>query len=212
MRGTPTEARSLVRPPIRGLLIPARPLGGVGRVPPVAVAWLVWGAPCRLCEYEGSAMASSMGGSGCPCRRELPAVRGESLPPARGGELGPLGGAPPPEAGPMGKSGGGYWCAPFGLQRAGPREGARYGYRGVIVGEASHPGPAPTPADISGAASSGEVLKYMRPTAGGGIGPSRRGGHRQGKGGRASGSGRRGKSSVGARADPPTPTTPGGRH
>ena len=110
----------------------------------------------------------------------------------------------------MGKPGSGYWCAPFGLQRAGPREGARYGYRGVIVGEASHPGPVPTPADLSGAASSGEVLRYMRPTAGGGIGPSRGGGHRQGKGGRASGSGRRGRSSVGARADPPTPTTPPG--
>ena len=108
----------------------------------------------------------------------------------------------------MGKPGNGYWCAPFGLQKAGPREGARYGYRGVIVGEASHPGPAPTPADSSGAPSPGKVLKYMRPTAGGGIGPSRKGGHRQGKGGRASGSGRRAKSSVGARADPSIPTTP----
>ena len=110
----------------------------------------------------------------------------------------------------MGKPGSGYWCAPIGLQRAGPREGARYGHRGVIVGETSHPGHAPTPADLSGAASPGKVLRYMRPTAGGGIGPSRGGGHRQGKGGRASGSGRRGKSSVGARADPSTPTTPPG--
>ena len=108
----------------------------------------------------------------------------------------------------MGKSGSGCWRASYGLQRAGPREGARYGYRGVIIGEASHPGPVPTPADLSGAASSGEVLKYMRPMAGGGIGPTRGGGHRQRRGSKASGIGRRGKSSVGARADPPTPTIP----
>ena len=50
----------------------------------------------------------------------------------------------------------------------------------------------------------------MRPTAGAGLGPSRGGGHRQGKGGRASGSGRRGRSSVGSRVDPPVPATPPG--
>ena len=44
-----------------------------------------------------------------------------------------MGGGAPPEAGPMGESGCGYWCAPFGFHRAGAREGARYGYRGVML-------------------------------------------------------------------------------
>ena len=123
-------------------------------------------------------LADPMGESECPCRGGLPAVCAVGLPPACGGGMGPLGGAPPPEVGPMGKSGSGCWCAKYGLQRAGPRESARYGYRGVIIGEASHFGPVPTPADLSGAASSGEVLSYTRPTAGGGIGPTRGGGHR----------------------------------
>ena len=129
-----------------------------------------------------SPLASPMGESGCPCRRALSADGGGSLPPACGNELGPPGRGTSPEAGPMGKSGCGYWCAPFGLHKAGPREGARYGYRGVIFGEASHPGPVPSPADLSGAASPGEVLRYIRPTAGAGLGPSRGGGHRQGRG------------------------------
>ena len=71
----------------------------------------------------------------------------------------------------MGRSGGEGSCAPYGPQRAGPRERVRYGYRGVIVGEASHPGPVPAPADHSGVASTGEVRRYMRPTAGGGLAP-----------------------------------------
>ena len=41
-------------------------------------------------------LASPMGESGCPCRRGLPDLGGGSLPPTRGGEPGPLGGAPPP--------------------------------------------------------------------------------------------------------------------
>ena len=43
----------------------------------------------------------------------------------------------------------------------------------------------------------------MRPTAGAGPGLSRGGGHRQGRGGRAPGAGRRGRSSVGAHATVP---------
>ena len=130
--------------------------------------------PCdSLTNLRELPLASPMGESGCPCRSALPAVGGGGLPPACGNGLSPPGGGPPPETGPTGKSGCGCWCAPLGLHRAGPREGARYGYRGVIVGEASHPGPVPSPANLSGAASPGEVLRYMRPTAGAGIGPSR---------------------------------------
>ena len=51
-----------------------------------------------------------------------------------------------------------------------------------------------------------EVLRYMRPTAQAGPGTSRGGVHRQSKGGKARGAGRRGKSSVGSRA--PGPVVP----
>ena len=106
------------------------------------------------------------------------------------------GGEDMPEASPMGESGRGHRCSPRGRHRAGPRESARYGYRGTIVGEASHPGHAPPAADLAGAPAPGEVLRYMRPTAGAGPGTSRGGGHRQSRGGRAAGAGRRGRSSV----------------
>ena len=155
-------------------------------------------------------LASPMSESRCPCRRAPPAVGGGSLPLACGSELSPPRRGPPPRLARWASPGVDAGAPLFGLHRAGPREGARYGYRGVIVGEASHLGPVPTPADLSGAASPGEVLRYMRPTAGAGIGPSRGGGHRQGKGGRASGLGRRGRSSMGARADPPVPASPPG--
>ena len=128
-------------------------------------------------------MASPLGESGHPCRGAPSADGDGSLPPACGNGLDPPGGGTSPEAGPMGESGCVYWCAPFSLHRAGPREGACYGYGGVIVGEASHLWPVPPPADLSGAASPGEVLRYMRLTAGARLGPSRGGGHRQGKGG-----------------------------
>ena len=108
----------------------------------------------------------------------------------------------------MGRSRGEGSCASYGPLGAGPRERARYGYRGVIVGEASHPGPVPAPVDHSGVASTGEVRRYMRPTAGGGIGPTRGGGHRQSRGGKPYGSGRRLGSAVGARADPLALDTP----
>ena len=45
-----------------------------------------------------------------------------------------------------------------------------YGYRGTIVGEGSHPGLVPPPADLSGATAPREVLRYMRLTAGAGPG------------------------------------------
>ena len=90
--------------------------------------------------------------------------------------------------------------APGGQHKIGPRESARYGYKGTIVGEASHPGPTPPAADLAGAPAPREVLRYMRPTAGAGPGTSRGGGHRQNRGGRAAGAGRRGGWSVGPRA------------
>ena len=63
-----------------------------------------------------------------------------------------------------------------------------------IVGEASHPGPAPPAADSAGAPAPGEVLRYMRPIARAVPGTSRGGGHRQSKG-KARGAGHRGRSS-----------------
>ena len=46
----------------------------------------------------------------------------------------------PPPAGHFGR--GLFWPAiPMSIQREGPHEQSRYGYRGTIVGEASHPGP-----------------------------------------------------------------------
>ena len=53
-----------------------------------------------------------------------------------------------------------------------------------------------------------ELLRYMRLTGGAGPGLSRGGGHRQGSGGRALGAGRRGRSSVGARAAVPVAVDP----
>ena len=45
-----------------------------------------------------------------------------------------------PHAWPDGASGQGYPVLPRAAHREGPRESARYAYRGTIVGEASHPG------------------------------------------------------------------------
>ena len=104
------------------------------------------------------------------------------------------------EASPMGESRHGHPYFPQGQHRTGPRESVRYGYRGTVVGEASHPGPAPPAADLAGAPAPGGVLRYMRPTAQAGPGTSRGGSHRQSKGGKARGAGRRGRSFVGLRA------------
>ena len=60
--------------------------------------------------------------------------------------------------------------------------------------------------NLAGAPAPGEVLRYMRPTAQAGPGTPRSGGHRQSKGGKAKGTGRRGRSSVGPRA--PGPVVP----
>ena len=89
------------------------------------------------------------------------------------------------EASPMGESRHGHQCSPRGRHRTGPRENARYGHRGTIVGEASRPGPIPPAVDLAGAPAPGEVLRYMRPIAQAGPGTSRGGGHRQSKGGKA---------------------------
>ena len=164
------------------------------------------GYPC-FSGGGGLLMACPMGESRRPCREPSSASGGGDLACLREGGPRSVDGGAAPEASPMGESGCGYLFVPFGLHRAGPREGARYGHRGTIVGEASHPGLVP-PADLLGAAAPGEVLRYMRPTAGAGPVLSRGGGHRQRKGGRASGSGRRGRSSLGARGTPPA--RPGG--
>ena len=168
----------------------------------------VEGLRTGLVDAGGALLAEPVGKSGCSCCGGLSALGVVGPSPVCRDGVTPLGGAPPPEAGPMGRSRGEGSCAPYGPQRAGPRERARYGYRGVTIGEASHPGPVPAPADHSGVASSGEVHRYTRPTAGGGIGPTRGGGHRQSRGSKASGSGRCGEFAVGSRADPSTPDTP----
>ena len=95
---------------------------------------------------------------------------------------------------------------PQGQHRTGPRESARCGYRGTIVGEASHLGPVPPAVDPAGAPAPEEVLRYMRPTAQAGPGTPRSGGHSQSTGGKTKGTGRRGRSSVGSRA--PGPVVP----
>ena len=52
------------------------------------------------------------------------------------------GGDGSPRARPGGAPGRDYPVTPQAAHREEPREGARYAYRGTIVGEASHPGPA----------------------------------------------------------------------
>ena len=53
------------------------------------------GPRAGLVDAGGASLAGPMGKSGCPCRGGLPTVRAAGLPPACGGEMAPLGGAPP---------------------------------------------------------------------------------------------------------------------
>ena len=71
-------------------------------------------------------------------------------PGARAGDDRQDGGDESSRARPGGASGRNYPSAPQVVHREGPREGAGYAYRGTIVGEASHPGPADPGAVLRG--------------------------------------------------------------
>ena len=86
-----------------------------------------------------------------------PACRHWDLAGPRGGEPRTPGGEEMPEANPMSESRHGHPYSPLGQHKNGPRESARYGYKGTILGDASHPGPAPPATDMAGTPAPGSA-------------------------------------------------------